>query len=329
MSGWACETAPPASTAAAEPAEAPAQEAPQAAPLPKELPAVLARVNDETIQRWEVEAAVREIEILNVHPIPSSERDQFVRAVLDRIIGHHLVVQEARARNLRISDAEVEADVARMRKEFPSDAAFNEALASFRTTPDQLRAQRRLSLEVAQFVRVTIAPTVSVTDAQVQAYYHDNLPRFQEPDTVRASHILIQSQPGATSEQKDASRARAVGILKQLRGGADFAVLARQHSDDPASASDGGNLGVFARGQMDPAFEAAAFALEPGGLSDVVESGFGFHVIKVHERRAAHTAPLDEARGAIRDLLAERLQQERLAAVIAQARAKAAIQVFI
>lgn len=319
-----CES-PRASTVGA--AKAPAPQT--AAALPKDLPAILARVNDEPIQRWEVESAIREIEFLNVHPVPAAERDEFFRTVLDRIIGHHLVAQEARARKLQISDAEVDEDVARMRQEFPSEKAFTDTLATLHTSLDQVRAQRRLSLEVAQLVRTAIAPTVSVTEAEVQAYYRANPDRFQEPETARASHILILTRPDATPDERDAARARAAEILEQLRRGADFADLARKRSQDPRSAPQGGRLEVFPRGRMDPDFEAAVFELEAGGLSDVVQTSLGFHVIKLHERYAGQTATLEETRNAIKDLLTERQEQEKLAALIEQAKAKATIQMFI
>ena len=297
--------------------------------MPKELPAILARVNDEPIQRWEVEAAIREIEYLNVHPVPAAERDEFFRAVLDRTIGHHLVAQEARARKLQVSDAEVDQDVERMRKEFPSERAFSEMLASLHTSLDQLRAQRRLSLEVALFVRSAIAPTVVVTEPEIQAYYRANPERFQEPESALASHILILTRPDSSPEDVADARARAVDILEQLKRGTDFADLARRRSQDPRSAPQGGRLEVFPRGKMDPEFEAAAFALDDGGLSEVVQTSLGFHVIKMHERYAGQTSTLEETRDAIKGLLTERMEQEKLSALIEQARAKAIIQVYI
>jgi peptidyl-prolyl cis-trans isomerase C len=320
-----------------EPAAPPAEETPQTgsevaapvAPLPKELPAILARVNNEAVERWEVETALREIEIGNVHPIPSSQRAEMTRAVLDRIIAHHLVAQEARARKLQVSEADVDADIERIRTEFPSEQAFDEALTSFRTSREQLRRQRRLSLEVAGFVRATITPSVSVSSAEVDGYYRDNLERFQQPETVRASHIFVRTLPGATEEEKAAARAKAVTIRNQLSAGADFAKLAGEQSEDPGSAAQGGNLGTFPRGQMDPSFDAAVFALEVNGLSDIVETGFGFHVVKVHERHAAVTAPLETVRGDIRELLLDRGQQEKLDAFVEQAKAKATIEIYI
>jgi peptidyl-prolyl cis-trans isomerase C len=327
ITGAACDTPSRADVAPA--ADEPGAAAAPVAAVPHELPAILARVNGEAIERWEVEAALREITLMNLHPIPQAERDELVRTLLDRIIGHHLAAQLARARSLGVSDAEVDADLAAMRREFSSDRTFNETLASFRLSRDQLRQQRRVSLQVANLVRVAIAPTVSVSRAEVEAYYRENADRFQLPEAVRASHILIRVNAEATPEQRgDASR-KAADLVDQIRRGADFARLAREHSEDASTARDGGALGHVPRGQMDPAFEAAAFALKPGGLSDVVETPFGFHVIRVEERREARMPALDEVRADITALLTERVEQDKLAGLVAAAREGARIEIYI
>lgn len=298
-------------------------------PVPKELPAVLADVNGEVIERWEIESAIREIELMAGHPLPSSQRDEFVRAVLDRLIAHHLIAQEGRSRKLEVTEADVQADIARLRSQFQTQAEFDDALSDFRTTLDQLRRQRRLSLEVALFVRRTIEPTVSVKPQDIEAYYQENTEQFHEGEAVRADHILILALPEATPEQRAGARARAAAILGQLRGGADFVQLAREHSEDPGTAADGGDLGWVPRGRMDPAFEAAVFSLKAAELSDVVETPYGFHLIRVGERRDERTAPLSEVRPDIERLLVERAHQEALAAFVDQAKTKAKIEIFI
>lgn len=298
-------------------------------PVPKELPAILADVNGESVERWEMETAIREIELMAEHPLPSSQRDELIRAVLDRLIGHHLVAQEARSLKLVVSDAEVQADIARLRDQFSTQAEFEEALSDYRTTLDQLRRQRRLSLEVAQFVRKNIEPSVSVKPQDVQAYYQENSEQFHEEESVHANHILILALPDATPAQKATARAQATTILGQLRAGADFAQLAREHSQDPGTAPEGGDLGWVPRGRTDPVFEAAAFSLKVAELSDVVETSYGFHVIKVGERREARTVSFGEVKNNIERLLAERGQQEALAAFVEQAKTKAKIEIFI
>jgi peptidyl-prolyl cis-trans isomerase C len=313
----------PAAGATPEPAEA------KAAPVPRELPAVVARVNDEAVERWELEAALREITLANLHPIPQAQRDEIVRMLLDRIIEHHLAAQMARARKVGVSDAELDEDLREMRRQYPDDRAFEDILASFGVSRDQLRYQRRLSLDVAKLVSTAIEPAVSVSDADVSAYYRDNPARFQLPETVTASHILIGVSPDATAAQKAEARRRATELLDQIRGGADFARLAQAHSEDQGSAAAGGLLGAVPRGRMDAAFDAAAFSVKPGELSDIVETPYGFHIIKVEEHQDGRTMPLAEVRGDIRKLLEERGRQDGLAALIQEAKRTAKIEILI
>jgi parvulin-like peptidyl-prolyl isomerase len=298
------------------------------APVPRELPDVVARVNGEAIEKWEVEAALREITLGNMHPVPQSERDELVRLLLDRIIGHHLAADVARRRKIAVSDAELEKDLREMRTRYPNDRAFDETLASFGVTREQLRHQRRLSLDVAKLT-ATFAPGVKVSDSDVDAYYRGNPDRFQSPETVTASHILIRANPDATSGMRAEARRRAAGLLDEIRGGADFAKLAQAHSEDDGTAASGGLLGAFPRGRMDPAFEAVAFSTKPGEISELVETSFGFHIIKVDEHQAARTTPLDEVRSDVRELLIERGQQEGLTKLIEEARKGAKIEILI
>ena len=324
----ACGNPQPAGPpAAAEPAPEPAKAV--VAPVPRELPPVVARVNDEAVERWEIEAALREIALANMHPVPQSQRDELVRMLLDRIVDHHLAAQLARSRKLAVSDAELEADLRQMLGRYPSDRAFDDTLVGFGVSREQLRQQRRLSLEVAKLVRVAIAPSVKVSDDDVAAYYRDNSERFQIPETVTASHILIRANPDATPEQRAQARRRAAELLDQIRGGADFAKLAQAHSEDTGTAASGGLLGSFPRGQMDPAFEGAAFSVKPGEISDLVESSYGFHIIKVDQHQAANLPAFDEVKSDIRNMLVERGQQEGLSKLIEDAKTRAKIEILI
>ena len=298
-----------------------------AAPVPRELPAIVARVNDETIERWEVEAAVREITLANLHPLPQAERDQLMRTVLDRIIEHHLAAQAARTRGVAATEAELDADLREMRSERATDRAFADHLATAGISEEQLRHQRRLSLDMAKLVRA--AAGAEASNAAIDAYYRDNRDRFLLPESVTASHILIRVNPDATAEQRAEARRKASGIRDQILGGADFGRTARDQSDDSGTALSGGLVGTFPRGQMDPAFEASAFAIKPGEISDVVETPYGFHIIRVDEHLAGRMQTLDEVRADIRTLLTERAEQEGLSKLIEEARKTAKIEIYI
>ena len=314
---------PPASEAAREATP------PKVAPVPRDLPAIVARVNDEAIESWEIEAALREIVLSSLHPVPQSERDELVRALLDRIVEHHLAAQLARTRKLAVSDAELDADLRQMRQKYPNDRAFDDTLASYGVSREQLRHQRRLSLDMAKLIEKAIAPTSAVSNAEVAAYYRDNPQRFQIPESVIARHILIRVEPNATAAQKAEARRRAADILEQLRGGADFAKLAQAHSEDTGSAAAGGLLGAFPRGQMEPAFDAAAFAVKTGELSDLVETPYGFHIIRVDEHVGGRMQTFDDVREDIKTLLSDRAEEEALAKLIEEAKRTAKIEIYI
>jgi peptidyl-prolyl cis-trans isomerase D len=155
-------------------------------------------------------------------------------------------------------------------------------------TPDQAR--------VEYLVLSQESMPVEVSDAEIQAWYDGHKERYQQAEERRASHILIASE----TEGKDKARAKAEQVLQEVqKKPAAFAELARQHSDDPGSASQGGDLGFFGRGMMVKPFEDATFGMKEGEVSGVVESDFGFHIIKLVSVRAAKEKPLAEVRAEI------------------------------
>ncbi len=168
--------------------------------------------------------------------------------------------------------------------------------------PTKVRA-RYIAYRRADFLAQADTPESAVAD-----YYdlHKN-DKFTDPEQVHARHILVKVAADAGDAAKAAARKKAEDLLAKARGDGDFAALARKNSDDPGSAAKGGDLGFFGRGTMTPAFEAAAFALEPGKVSDVVETPFGFHVIKVEEHKPGGPKPLD----AVRDEVVDAVRGER------------------
>jgi peptidyl-prolyl cis-trans isomerase C len=174
-----------------------------------------------------------------------------------------------------------------------------------------------------------VTSKVIVQDAEVTTFYQQNLERFKQGDSVHASHILIGVAPNATPAQKAAAKTKAQSALTQVRGGADFAAIARAQSQDPGSAEKGGDLGFFAKGQMTPPFDEAAFKLKAGAVSPVVETQFGFHIIKVHERRAPRTAPFTEVSGQIKDFLTQGQREQKLEQFVEQMKSKGKIEILV
>ena len=159
-----------------------------------------------------------------------------------------------------------------------------------------------------------IAAATTVTDQDLQAYYDQHRDEYRVPEQVKVSHILIKTPlpaPGSKEDEKAVAdaRAKAEGVLKELKAGGDFAKLAEKYSDDPGSAKSGGELGWIGRGRTVPEFEKAAYSLGKGQTSDLVKSSYGFHIIHVEDKQQAHLKTLAEVKSEIE----EKVKQQKTA----------------
>ncbi len=173
---------------------------------------------------------------------------------------------------------------------------------------ETFREPERVGIDYVSYEGKDFAKDVHLSDAEIEQEYNTyKAERYSEPEEVHARHILLAVAPQADDKQRDAVRARSAAVLERLKKGEDFATVAKEVSEDTANKSQGGDLGFMRRGRAEEAFENAAFALKPGELSGVVETRYGFHIIKVDERKAAREKPLSEVRDEIvRNLSADR-----------------------
>ena len=297
--------------------------------MPAQLPAVVATVDGEKIERWELEGAIKAVESRAGSPIPADKRDEVLRGLIDQLVAYHVLAREAHDRKLDATEAEVTARLTQIKGGFPSEQAFEEALKAQSMTLERLQQQTRMGMQISKIIEAEVASKISVQDAEVDAFYNQNRGQFEQGESVHASHILIMAPQGADAAQKQEAKSKAQQALKDVKGGADFAKVAREQSQDPGSAQNGGDLGFFPKGQTDPAFETAAFQLKPGGLSDVVETQFGFHVIKLHEHRAARTAPLAEVSGQIKEFLIGQQRDAKIGEFVDQAKTRRKVEILV
>jgi peptidyl-prolyl cis-trans isomerase D len=165
----------------------------------------------------------------------------------------------------------------------------------FEANREEFRTPERVALRYLQFVPSRYTEEIRFDEAELERYYRRHLDQFDIPEQVKASHILIKVDQTADQATRDKKRGFAEELLVEAKAGKDFAELARTYSDDKASAVKGGDLGFFTRGTMVPAFEQVAFNLEPGKISELVETPFGYHIIKIEAYTEAGVKPLDEA----------------------------------
>lgn len=313
LGGAALAQTAPAQTAPAQttptPA-APAQSAP-AAPAPANPQTVVAQVGNETYTLADFDRAFRQAvaRVLNAQGVPYTPDllAEFAEArpdFLTQFARDRAVYQLAR-RTTQVKPADIDAQVAEARKGFSSDADFQQALQA---SGYENEAEFRADLErqaVVQAYLDSIKSRLTFGDALVQSFYNLNRAAFNRPAQACVKHILVKTQ------------AEAQGVLRDLQGGADFAQLAQQKSQDPGSAADGGDLGCLSPGETVAAFDKVAFSA-PLNQPQVVQTEYGWHVLVVTKRSEAGVPPLSEVAPLIREQLARDAAQKYLDAQIAR-----------
>lgn len=276
---------------------------------------------------WELDLYVQRLQAQGMQ-IPEHLQVQVRQEVLNDLINRELIFQESVKQGIAVTDEDVDQELAAIKQRYPDPKQFDTILQSMKMSEEKLKGQIAQRSAITALLEKEIVTKVDVGDKEVQAYYDDHPEMFERPEEVRARHILIKVAPDAEAAAKTEARQKLVGIKEKLDGGADFAELAEAHSECPSS-QNGGDLGFFGKGKMVPAFEAAAFALAPGTVSDIVETDFGYHLIKVEEQRDAGAIGFDEVKPRIADNLRNEKIQKELVAYLEKLRDTAKIEKFV
>jgi peptidyl-prolyl cis-trans isomerase D len=243
-------------------------------------------------------------------------RHDLERESLERLIGAGVqpsdaeVEREFRRRTEQVRLEYVLADAARYRASVtPSE---HEVKARFEAKRDAYRIPEKRVVSYVLLDRATLQPQVAVTDRELELDYQDRREDFRQDEEACASHILVKVKQGDAAEGHGDAEAQAIAqkLLDQVKGGADFAELAKKSSEDQGSAAQGGDLGCFGPGRMVPEFDDAVFALEPGGTSDLVKTSFGYHVIRLASKRESSVLPFAQVKERIRASVTDRKTRE-------------------
>jgi len=307
----------PAAGLAAAPAPAPTRPA----------GSVVARVNGQPILRRDFDMAVQLAFRQRGRGERRHEDLQAARdAVLESLIDNELLYQKAVQAKTTVPEADVRAEVERLKKGLGTLEDVAAFLKTNGVTDKDLVEQVRHSLVVRKFVDAQLGVPKHPGDAEVRAYYDAHGDQFARPEAVHISQIVVSVPPDDPPARRTEARLKTEAIMKELRGGKDFAEMAHRHSDG-GEAKKGGDSGwVWAGGGALPPVERAALALQPGQLSDIVESRRGFHIIKAIERRPAGVVPFEEARERIVERLADDKRRDQLRAYAADLRKSARIE---
>ncbi|MHB9154118.1 MAG: peptidylprolyl isomerase [Endomicrobiales bacterium] len=317
----------------------------------------VAIVNGEAIMLSEFDKIASPIIEQYKQAAPETEKTpekikELKQKLLDQMVEDKILKQQAQKSKIRITKRELEEGVNQVKKRFANEAEFQSELKKENITTGQFEKRIEEQLMVMKLIEQEIkAKTPQPSEQEVKAYYEKiqakmagkdlGLDKKEEDELgalakylskltseqVHARHILVAVDKNASKETKAAALKKIQGIQKELKDGADFEDLAQKYSDDPGSKPRGGDLGFFARGDMVPEFEKVAFSLNVGQVSEPVLTDFGYHLIKVEEKRAARKLTYDDVKNDLKELLAQKAAQKRYESWLKDLRAKASVKI--
>ena len=280
---------------------------------------VAARVNGEPITMTELNEQLEQLKQQYPNMFEGEEGEarllEFKQRLLDNLIDQKLVLQAADERGIEVTDEDVQTQIDQLKQGFETDEEWEEALTNAGMNPDTLEDQIREQLLTQKLIE-SLSTDVEISDTDIQEYYESNKQMFYEDAAKRASHILFKAEDKATAEE----------VLAELKDGGDFAALAKEYSQDPGSAQNGGDLGWPTTPYV-PEFEEALSNLDKGEMSDLVETQFGWHIIMVTDTREGKQQTLDEATEQIDQVLRQQKRADAYQTFLDDLRAAAEIEI--
>jgi peptidyl-prolyl cis-trans isomerase C len=296
----------------------------------KQNEANAAIVNGKAILMSEYQSGIDQLDrqiLMTGRKPDEKEMPALKQRVLDNLISRELLKQEAAKRGIKADEAEVNTQLDAVKKGTTPEN-FASSLKQMNMTEQQLKDYFASQLAIKKLVDNDLASKIVVTPEEVKAFYDGNPDVFKTPEAVRASHILVNVDKTASAEDKAKALEKIKAIQKRIQSGEDFAKVAKEVSDCP-SKEKGGDLDFFQKGQMVPAFENAAFSMKPGETSDIVETEFGYHLIRLTDQRAAGTMSFDEVKPRIEQHLKSEKMTQEFPKYVETFKSKAKIEVFV
>jgi peptidyl-prolyl cis-trans isomerase C len=260
--------------------------------------------------------------------MPQGEISKLRDRVLDRLIGDELLYQETIKEKVSVDKLAIKDHLLQIKNQYPSAVEFERAIAAQGFTETELLKEMERATAIRLLLEEKFEPQAQITDEQVKKHYDDHRSDFEEPSQIKARHILISAENPGDAASKEKARARAQEILNRIKAGDSFEEMAKTHSSCP-SAAQGGDLGYFPQGRMVKEFEDVAMALEPGQMSDLVETQFGYHIIRVDDKKAGKPIAYEQIQEQLKQHLFGEKMEALAKAYVDGLKDKAKIEVYI
>jgi len=225
-------------------------------------------------------------------------RPTMLKQALDNLINHRILIQEAERKGIEADKKTIDERIAEIKDRFPEPEKFQEQLTGMGLSEQQFHEEIEQNLKLESLLDSQTEDFKEAGQDEIEEFYRSNPESFRKPERVQASHILLKVDTDANDETRSQKRLELASLRGKIEKGAEFAQLASEHSECPSS-SRGGDLGHFESGKMVKPFEEAAFGMKVGEVSEIVETQFGYHLIKVTDRQDAEAVPLDKVRDKI------------------------------
>jgi peptidyl-prolyl cis-trans isomerase C len=292
------------------------------------LPATVAVVEGAEIKREELERAFTNVLAAQGIPagqLPEAQKAQGYRMILEDLVVEKLVSK--RAEKAAVTDEEVAAMYEKIKSNFGSEEELKSQIEKNGQTVEQVKKDIRSSIQQQHWIDEQIKGKAEVTEAEAEKFYAENPDQFKKPEQVRASHILVRVPEDAKPEVVVEKEKQAKAIAARVKKGEDFSKVAKELSEDPSAKENSGDLNFFAKEQMVPEFSNAAFGMKKDEISEPVRSQFGYHVIKLTDRKAPENVTLEQAKPQLLGFLKQQKTQQEMQKLIGEIRKSAKVQI--
>jgi peptidyl-prolyl cis-trans isomerase C len=260
--------------------------------------------------------------------IPDGQMARMKDQVLESLIDRELLFQESKKKGIKVKTEAVSDQFQKIQQRYTNKEEFKKLLSNMGLTESDVQAQIERGMAIQELIDKEVTEKIKVSDEETKAFYDKNPQLFQQPEQIKASHILIKVAADAPADQKAKARKKIEDVQQKVKNGEDFATLAKTYSEGP-SGPKGGDLGYFRRGQMVKPFEEAAFSLKPDETSEIVETQFGYHLIKVNDKKPAKKMTYAEVKDRLNEHLKKQKADSETNAYIETLRKDAKIEKFI
>jgi parvulin-like peptidyl-prolyl isomerase len=287
----------------------------------------VAIVNGDKISKAQLDEAFdKAVQMTGIKPSDLSPEQKLegYRQILDEMITEKLVNKAAVG--VTVPQADIDAQIAKIKAQFPSEEDFSKQLTQVGQTPEQLGETIKKMLQQQRWLESQLAGKAEVTEEEAKKFYEENKTEFTQPETVKASHILFRVNKEDSEDVANQKLKAAQGAEARAKKGEDFAALAKELSEEPGAKESGGDLGFFPKDRMVPEFAEVAFSEKVGEITNPVRTQFGWHVIKVTDKKSAGTLPYDEVKSQLMTYLKAKKQEEASQEVLKSLRDSAKIE---